>query len=114
MSVNPPLLFKDLANSHQAFKGLPPEVLAEITDFVYFVRKRLLQPQAFEEEIQSTLLREELRQLSRDEEAHVEQEFAGYDQLYPASGAVPALSRISDELCSDPSGSTHYGHSRIT
>jgi hypothetical protein len=66
----------------EGIKGLPPEVLAEITDFVYFVRKRLLQPHAFEE-IQSTLLREELRQLSRDEEAHVEQEFAGYDQLYP-------------------------------
>ena len=56
----------------EGMKGLPPEVLAEITDFVYFVRKRILQPQAFEEEIQHTLLREELRQLSRDEEAHVE------------------------------------------
>jgi len=67
----------------EGIKGLPPEVLAEITDFVYFVRKRLLQPQAFEEELQSILLHEELRQLSRDEEAHVEQEFAGCDQLYP-------------------------------
>ena len=67
----------------EGIKGLPPEVLAEITDFVYFVRKRILQLQAFEEEIQNTLLREELRQLSRDEEAHAEQEFAGYDQLYP-------------------------------
>ena len=67
----------------EGLKGLPPEVLAEITDFVYFVRKRLLQPQAFEEEMQNTLLHEELRQLSRDEEAHIEQEFAGYDQLYP-------------------------------
>jgi len=34
----------------EGMKELPPEVLAEITDFVYFVRKRLLQPQAFEEE----------------------------------------------------------------
>ena len=67
----------------EGMKGLPPEVLAEIADFVYFVRKRVLQPQAFEEEIQNTLLREELRQLSRDEEAHVEQEFTGYDQRYP-------------------------------
>jgi len=67
----------------EGMKGFPSEVLAEITDFVYFVRKRLLQPQAFEEDLQSTLLREELRQLSRDEEAHVEQEFAGYDQLSP-------------------------------
>ena len=67
----------------EGIKGLPPEVLAEITDFVYFVRKRLLQPHAFAEEIQNTLRREELRQLSRNEEAHVEQEFAGYDQLCP-------------------------------
>jgi hypothetical protein len=67
----------------EGLEGLPPEILAEIMDFVYFVRKRVLQPQAFEEEIQNILLREELRHLSRDETAHVEQEFAGYDQLYP-------------------------------
>lgn len=67
----------------EGIKGLPPEVLAEITDFIYFVRTRVLQPQAFAEEIQSILLRADLRQLSRDEEAHLEQEFAGHDQLYP-------------------------------
>jgi hypothetical protein len=67
----------------EGIRGLPPEILAEIADFIYFVRKRALQPQAFEEDLQNALLRFELRQLSRDEEAHLEKEFEGYDQLYP-------------------------------
>jgi len=67
----------------EGIKGLPPEILAEIADFIYFVRKRAVQPQVFEEELQNALMRVELRQLSRDEEAHLEKEFEGYDQLYP-------------------------------
>jgi hypothetical protein len=67
----------------EGIKGLPPEVLAEIADFIYFVRKRVLEPQTFGEELQNALLRVELRQLSRTEEAHLEKEFEGYDQLYP-------------------------------
>ena len=54
--------------------GLPPEILAEITDFIYFVRKRTLQQQDFEEE---------LRQLSRSEATHLEKEFASYERRYP-------------------------------
>ncbi len=64
----------------EGIKGLPPEVLAEIVDFIYFVRKRVLQPQAFEEELQElqgALVNIELQQLSRDEEAHLEKEFEG-------------------------------------
>lgn len=68
----------------EGIKGLPQEMLAEIADFVYFVRRRTLQPQAFEEELRNALLRVELKQLSRDEEAHLEKEFEGYDQLYPS------------------------------
>jgi len=67
----------------EGIKGLPEETLAEITNFIFFLRKRMLQPQAFEEELQSALLGAELRQLSRNQEAHLEQEFEGYDQLYP-------------------------------
>jgi len=67
----------------QGIQGLPSEALAEITDFIYFLRKRALQPQAFEEERQNVLLGEELKQLSRDEAAHLEKEFEGYEQLYP-------------------------------
>jgi len=67
----------------EGIKGLPPEILAEIADFIYFVRQRALQPRAFEEELQNALLSAELGQLSRDEEAHLEKEFEDYDRLYP-------------------------------
>jgi hypothetical protein len=36
-----------------------------------------------EEELQNTLLNVELRQLSRNEEAHLEEEFEEYDKHYP-------------------------------
>lgn len=67
----------------EGIKGLQPETLAEIADFIYFVRKRALEPQAFEEELQNALLTVDLRQLSRDEEAHLEEEFEDYERLYP-------------------------------
>ncbi len=66
----------------EGIKGLPPEILVEIADFIYFVRKRVLQPETFEEELQNTLLRVELKKLSCDEEAHLEKEFEDYDQFY--------------------------------
>ena len=58
----------------KGIQGLPPETLAEITDFIYFVRKRALQRHDFEYE---------LKELSRIEVAHLEKEFEDYDQLYP-------------------------------
>ncbi|HET7091322.1 MAG TPA: hypothetical protein VFL17_22030 [Anaerolineae bacterium] len=67
----------------EGIKGLPEEMLAEIADFVYFVRKRATQPQAYEEELLSALLNAELRQMSRDEEEHLDQEFRDYDRRYP-------------------------------
>jgi hypothetical protein len=67
----------------EGIRGLPTEALVEIADFIYFVRKKVFQPQDFEEELQNLLLRTELRQLSRDEEAHLEKEFENYEQLYP-------------------------------
>ena len=36
-----------------------------------------------EEELQNTLLNVDLRQLSRNEEAHLEEEFEEYDKRYP-------------------------------
>ena len=67
----------------EGIKGLPPEILAEIVDFIFFVRKRVIQPEVFEAELQNVLLRFDLRQLNRDEETHLEKEFEGYEQLYP-------------------------------
>ncbi len=37
-----------------------------------------------EREPQNILIRKELKQLSRDEEAHLEREFENYDLLYPS------------------------------
>lgn len=68
---------------NEGIKGLPPDTLAEIVDFIYFIRKRTMHPEAFEEELQSILLNTELHQLSREEEAHLEKEFEDYDKLYP-------------------------------
>lgn len=67
----------------EGIQGLPPETLAEIADFVYFVRRRVVQPQAFEEELAQALLKVDLRQLSRSEAEHLEQEFDDYDQRFP-------------------------------
>ena len=67
----------------RGLQGLPESVLSEIADFVYFLRKRALQPHAFEEERKGALLGEELKKLSRNEEEHLEKEFEDYDQRYP-------------------------------
>ena len=67
----------------EGVRGLPTEALAEITDFVYFVRKRVLQPKDYQNELHDLLLAAERRQLSRQEAAHLEGEFAGYEQHYP-------------------------------
>ncbi len=64
-------------------KGLPPEALEEIAQFIYFLRKRTLQPQLFEEELQTALLRTDLQAFSQTEEAHLEKEFEDYERRYP-------------------------------
>ncbi|MBS4028173.1 MAG: hypothetical protein KGZ58_05975 [Ignavibacteriales bacterium] len=63
-------------------EGLPSDALAEVMDFIFFVRKRLQQTSTFEEEL-NQLLRTELKQLSRNEEIHLEKEFENFDKLYP-------------------------------
>lgn len=64
-------------------KGLPDESLAEIANFICFLRQRHLQPQALAEEVQALLIHTELRQLSAREQAHLEKEFEGYEQRFP-------------------------------
>lgn len=73
--------YRQLIN--EGLEGLPDEMLAEIADFVLFVRKRAIQPREFEDEIQGILLRMELVQLSQHEQEHLEQEFEDYDKRYP-------------------------------
>jgi hypothetical protein len=63
--------------------GLPPEMLAEITDFVYFVRKRVISPKDYRNDMREALLTTELQMMDHAELVHLEQEFEGYAQLYP-------------------------------
>lgn len=67
----------------EGIKNLPPETLAEIVDFIYFMRRKALDPQVFSEELRSPLLNEELRQFSKAETSHLEKEFEEYAQRYP-------------------------------
>ena len=55
----------------EGINGLPSDTLAEILDLVYFLGKRVLQPQAFEEERESILLNADLKQLWRSEMTHL-------------------------------------------
>lgn len=68
---------------HEGIKGLPTDSLAQIVDFIFFLRKRSLQPKEFEEELYTTLLFSDLKQLNRDEVEHLEKEFNDYDRFYP-------------------------------
>ena len=64
-------------------QALPQDALAEIADFVYFIRQKIIQPKAFQNKIRDSLLTTELQSLSQSEETHLEQEFADYEKLYP-------------------------------
>ncbi len=68
---------------HEGIRGLPADCLAEIVDFIYFVRKRVLQPEAFREEVHELTVRVDLKKLTRDEGAHLEKEFEDYERRYP-------------------------------
>lgn len=69
----------------EGINDLPQEMLAEIADFVYFVRKRAVQPDLFEEELKTALLKVDLQQLRQIELSHLEEEFKDYDQRFPHS-----------------------------
>jgi hypothetical protein len=49
----------------EGIQMLPPDALAEIVDFIYFIRKKCLQPQRFEDERYETLLQSELQTLNQ-------------------------------------------------
>lgn len=64
-------------------QDLPMELLAEIADFVYFVRKRATNPDGFADEQYALLLQQNLQQMSAAETNHLEAEFIDYEQHYP-------------------------------
>ncbi len=64
-------------------KGLPSDTLREIADFVYFVRRRAIDPKSFEDEQFRALVEEDLSSLNEAELEHLEEEFADYESVYP-------------------------------
>ena len=63
----------------EGIRDLPSDALAEIADFVFFLRKRTFDREGFERDIQSVLLSD----LSHAEESHLETEIEGYEQQFP-------------------------------
>lgn len=67
----------------EGIRLLPPEALAEIVDFVYFIRRKTQQPERFAHDRETLLLAAELEQLSVSETEHLEAEFQDYAERYP-------------------------------
>lgn len=67
----------------EGIHGLPNDALREITDFVYFLRKKAKNPEAFAEEYYQLSINEELDVLNESEIKHLEEEFENYEQLHP-------------------------------
>jgi len=65
----------------EGIQELPPESLSEIMDFVYFIRKKTLQPSLFDQEIQR--IQQTLSTMHQEELNHLEKEFENYQELYP-------------------------------
>lgn len=63
-------------------QDLPPDLLAEIVDFVDHLRKHSTNPDTFSAESYSLLVEQELLHLSMHEAAHLEIEFADYQQRF--------------------------------
>jgi hypothetical protein len=77
----PPHVYQQLISN--GIRGLSAEALAEIADFVFFLRKRAADPEVFQDELHVTLLNAELAHLSANEWSHLDLEVVGYEQQYP-------------------------------
>jgi hypothetical protein len=62
-------------------QGLPKEALAEVINFVRFLRTKLSSQKKKMKSLDS--ITAELRMLSRNEVQHLEEEFVNYRKLYP-------------------------------
>jgi hypothetical protein len=76
-----PQVYKQLIIS--GIQDLSPALLAEVANFVYFVRKQAEAPDAFASEQYALLLNQDRKTLNQDELHHLETEIAGYEQQYP-------------------------------
>lgn len=67
----------------EGIKGLPPEKLVQVLDFVSFMRMKAARPEALSDELYASSLRAELRHLSRSEREHLEGELSDDGALHP-------------------------------
>ncbi|MCS6918264.1 MAG: hypothetical protein NZM28_00665 [Fimbriimonadales bacterium] len=58
----------------EGLRDLPEDALAEIAGFVWFTRKRVLHPEAFEDELYALQIRADLKQMYQQEVEHLEEE----------------------------------------
>jgi hypothetical protein len=68
---------------NEGIKELPESALAEIADFIYFVRLKTASRIYSEAELYSLLLDLEMKQMASQSLNHLEEEFANYDERYP-------------------------------
>lgn len=80
-SMMTPQVYKEMIVN--GIQDLPPALLAEVANFVYFVRKQVENPDVFAVEQYSLLLNKSLEQLENNELTHLETEFANYEQQFP-------------------------------
>lgn len=76
-----PQVYKELIVS--GIQDLPPTLLAQVANFVYFMRNQVEDPDAFAAAQYQLLLAKTLSELDTTECNHVETEFADYEQRFP-------------------------------
>lgn len=64
-------------------KELPLDALEEIADFVAFIQQKLTKKSGLMQQNNDALLLAELHLLSHQQQQHLEQEFADYEQQFP-------------------------------
>ncbi|NCO36700.1 MAG: hypothetical protein AUJ92_00190 [Armatimonadetes bacterium CG2_30_59_28] len=67
----------------RGISDLPPEMLHEVTDFVFFLRQRRGDSRVPEEELRQSLLSADLKSFRAREEDHLMEEFEDYERRYP-------------------------------
>ena len=75
-------------------QDLPTDLLVEIADFVYFVRKRATNPDLFATEQYTQLLQQDLQQMSSTEANHLEAEFQDYEHLFDFEATLQELQQV--------------------
>ncbi len=66
-----------------SIKELPLDALEEVADFVTFLQQKLNKKNTLMQHGDDALLLAELHLLSHQQQQHLEQEFAGYEQQFP-------------------------------